>query len=61
MSNKQQLAAVGLDIGGTKIAAGVVLWPTGEILHRTVIPTKPTRGGDAVLKDTLSWWTATEM
>ena len=53
MSNKQQLAAVGLDIGGTKIAAGVVLWPTGEILHRTVIPTKPTRGGDAVLKDTL--------
>jgi glucokinase len=53
MSSKQQLAAIGLDIGGTKIAAGVMLWPSGEILHRTVIPTKPTRGGDAVLKDTL--------
>ena len=53
MSSRQQLAAIGLDIGGTKIAAGVVLWPSGEILHRTVIPTKPTRGGDAVLTDTL--------
>jgi glucokinase len=52
MNNKQQLGAIGLDIGGTKIAAGVVLWPSGEILRRTVIPTKPARGGDAVLKDT---------
>ena len=42
-----------MDIGGTKIAAGVVLWPSGEVLRRTVIPTKPTRGGEAVLKDTL--------
>lgn len=53
MNNKKQLAAIGLDIGGTKIAAGVVLWPSGEILDRTVIPTKPTRGGVPVLKDTL--------
>jgi glucokinase len=53
MSNKQQLGAIGLDIGGTKIAAGVVLWPSGEIRSRTVIPTKPTRGGEAVLKDVL--------
>ena len=52
MNNKQQLGAIGLDIGGTKIAAGVVLWPSGEILQRTIIPTKPTRGGEAVLKDT---------
>jgi glucokinase len=52
MNNKQQLGAIGLDIGGTKIAAGVVLWPSGEILRRTIIPTKPTRGGEAVLKDT---------
>ena len=53
MSNKPKLGAIGLDIGGTKIAAGVVLWPSGEILHRTVVPTKPARGGEAVLKDTL--------
>jgi glucokinase len=52
MNNKQQLGAIGLDIGGTKIAAGVVLWPSGEILRKTVIPTKPTRGGEAVLTDT---------
>ena len=52
MNNKPQLGAIGLDIGGTKIAAGVVLWPSGEILQRTIIPTKPTRGGEAVLKDT---------
>jgi glucokinase len=51
-NNKQQLAAIGLDVGGTKIAAGVVLWPSGEILQRTIIPTKPARGGEAVLKDT---------
>jgi glucokinase len=53
MNNKQQLGAIGLDIGGTKIAAGVVLWPSGEILRRTIIPTKPKRGGEAVLKDTI--------
>ena len=52
-SNDKRLGAIGLDIGGTKIAAGVVLWPSGEILCRTVVPTKPTRGGEAVLKDTL--------
>ena len=53
MSNQQQLGAVGLDIGGTKIAAGVVLWPSGEIVHHRLIPTIPTRGGEAVLKDTI--------
>jgi glucokinase len=53
MNNSEQLGAIGLDIGGTKIAAGVVLWPSGEIRNRRVIPTHPGRGGDAVLSDTL--------
>ena len=53
MSNSQKLGAIGLDIGGTKTAAGVVLWPSAEVLRRTVVPTKPARGGEAVLKDTL--------
>jgi glucokinase len=53
MSNKPQPGAIGLDIGGTKIAAGLVLWPSGEILQRTVVPTQPARGGEAVLKDTM--------
>lgn len=51
MNNKKQLGAIGLDIGGTKIAGGVVLWPSGEILRRAIIPTKPNRSGEAVLKD----------
>ena len=54
MSNESRIGAIGLDIGGTKIAGGVVLWPSGEILRKTIIPTKPTRGGDAVLTDTLN-------
>src|ERR1700720_2217385 len=53
MNNNQQLGAIGLDIGGTKIAGGEVLWPSGEILARKIIPTNPTRGGEAVLKDSL--------
>jgi glucokinase len=55
MNSKQpQLGAIGLDIGGTKISAGVVSWPSGEILHRTIIPTRPARGGEAVLTDVLN-------
>jgi len=52
MNNKRQLGAIGLDIGGTKIAGGVVLWPSGEVRNRTIIPTGAERGGSAVLKDT---------
>jgi glucokinase len=54
IKNKQRVGAIGLDIGGTKTAAGVVLWPTGEILHRTVNPTSPQRDGEAVLDDILA-------
>lgn len=53
MSKEQKLGAIGLDIGGTKIAAGVVLWPSGEIVHRALIPTLPSRRGEAILKATL--------
>ena len=52
MSNKQQRAAIGIDIGGTKIAAGVVLWPSGAIACRRTVPTLPKRGGKAVLETT---------
>ena len=54
MNNKSQCGAIGLDIGGTKIAAGVVLWPSGELRHRVIVATNPKRGGDAVLQDTLN-------
>lgn len=43
--------AVGVDVGGTKIAAGVVAFPEGRIHARRVIPTRPERGGEAVLAD----------
>ncbi len=43
-------SAIGLDVGGTKIAGGVVT-ESGRILYRRVIPTQPARGGDAVLAD----------
>jgi glucokinase len=54
IKNKRRVGAIGLDIGGTKTAAGIVLWPTGEIVHRTVNPTSPQRGGEAVLGDILA-------
>ena len=43
--------AVGLDVGGTKIAGGLVALPSGEILSKDIIMTLPQRGGDAVLSD----------
>src|SRR5262252_3548408 len=54
IKHKERVGAIGLDIGGTKTAAGIVLWPTGEILYRTVNPTSPQRGGEAVLDDVLA-------
>jgi glucokinase len=45
--------AIGVDVGGTKIAAGLVLVPEGRVLARRVQPTKPARGGEAVLADVI--------
>lgn len=46
--------AIGLDVGGTKIAAGIVAFPSGAVLFRRTIPTLASRGGRAVLDDTLT-------
>ena len=46
--------AIGLDVGGTKIAAGLVAHPSGAVLARRTVPTLPQRGGEAVLSDTLA-------
>jgi len=43
--------AIGVDVGGTKIAAAVVTFPEGTVHGRLVIPTLPHRGGAAVLAD----------
>lgn len=45
------ICAIGLDVGGTKIAAGIVALESGNILERRTIPTRPERGGAAVLDD----------
>ena len=44
-------AAIGIDIGGTKIAAGIVNLETGAVSHPETRPTAPERGGEAVLED----------
>ena len=43
--------AVGIDVGGTKIAAGLVELETGAVMRRVRQPTRPERGGAAVLAD----------
>jgi glucokinase len=40
---------IGLDVGGTKIAGGLALLPGGQVGQRLVAPTRPERGGAAVL------------
>jgi len=45
---------IGMDVGGTKIAAGLVSFPTGKIVKKEIIPTLPGRGGEPVLADTLA-------
>ena len=46
--------AIGLDVGGTKIAAGLVVHPSGAVMAKRTLPTLPQRGGEAVLSDTLA-------
>jgi glucokinase len=45
--------AIGVDVGGTKIAAGLVRFPKGEVYLRRQIPTEADRGGNAVLQEVL--------
>ncbi len=45
--------AIGVDIGGTKIAAGIVTGGGGTVRGRRLLPTRPERGGRAVLDDAL--------
>jgi glucokinase len=45
---------IGIDLGGTKIAGGLVSFPSGTIIAKEIVPTLPARGGEAVLADTLA-------
>ncbi len=46
----KDICAIGVDVGGTKIAAGVVT-RAGELLFHRRLPTGAGRGGEAVLRD----------
>src|SRR4051812_5839828 len=39
---------IGIDVGGTKIAAGAVDVERGVVLERHEVPTRPERGAEAV-------------
>lgn len=45
--------AIGIDVGGTKIAAGLVTFPGGTVRARRQIPTPQTRDGEIILKNVL--------
>jgi glucokinase len=49
--SSQETWAVGLDVGGTKIAGGLVRFPTGEVVGRRQVPTRAERSPEAVLAD----------
>lgn len=46
--------AIGLDVGGTKIAGGLVDLTSGRLTGRTRVPTAADRGGEAILADALA-------
>lgn len=48
-----QTCAIGVDVGGTKCAAGLVVLPEGRVVGRRQQPTNPRRGGAAVLADVI--------
>lgn len=53
-NRKRTAYAIGLDVGGTKIAAGLVAFPCGVVLARRTIPTLASRDGQAVLNDAIA-------
>jgi len=48
MTETDTSCAIGIDVGGTKLAAGIVTFPSGTIHTRLVEPTNPQNGGSAV-------------
>lgn len=44
-------SVIGIDVGGTKIAAGIVDFPEAKILACDVRPTLPQRGSEAILDE----------
>jgi predicted NBD/HSP70 family sugar kinase len=53
-SEIMSFTAIGIDVGGTKIAGGLVEFPPGHVLARSRQPSEASRGGEAVLNDVLA-------
>jgi predicted NBD/HSP70 family sugar kinase len=51
MPTHGEVWAVGLDVGGTKIAGGLVQFPAGEVVCRHIIPTQAERDPAKILLD----------
>ncbi|HEY7761560.1 MAG TPA: ROK family protein, partial [Actinomycetota bacterium] len=51
MRGTSEARAIGVDVGGTKVAAGIVDLAHGSVGERTEISTRPDRGGREVLDD----------
>jgi glucokinase len=51
---KPETCRIGIDVGGTKIAAGLLAAPSGQVLARRLQPTAAARGGEAVLADVIA-------
>ena len=50
-SGRLEDPVIGIDVGGTKIAAGAVEPASGRVVFRREMPTRPERAGAAVLAD----------
>jgi glucokinase len=51
--SSQDVYAVGLDVGGTKIAGGLVRFPEGEVIARRRVATRADRNPEGVLADAI--------
>ena len=49
--SEREFTAIGVDVGGTKIAIGIVTFPGGVLRSKRTIPTLPQRGAEQVLED----------
>jgi glucokinase len=54
MATHEEVWAIGIDVGGTKIAAGLVRFPAGNVTCRQIIRTRAERGPEEVLTDVVT-------
>ncbi len=53
-NNRELSCIIGVDVGGTKCAAGALRMHDSGVIVRQCLPTRPERGGQAVLDDVIA-------